>query len=56
METPNQIAACPDDVFVLMSSCWNVDPAKRPTFKFLFGKLSALKDKYEHVVMTGVTD
>lgn len=24
---------CPDDLWMMMSKCWNVDPLRRPTFK-----------------------
>eukprot|EP01087_Luapelamoeba_hula_P011661 TRINITY_DN3197_c0_g1_i1.p1 TRINITY_DN3197_c0_g1~~TRINITY_DN3197_c0_g1_i1.p1 ORF type:complete len:1320 (-),score=346.70 TRINITY_DN3197_c0_g1_i1:38-3997(-) len=36
-------AACPDDVYELMLQCWNMDPAKRPSFKEIFLRLRELE-------------
>ena len=33
---------CPDEVYSIMMSCWDVDPAKRPSFEEILNKLSKL--------------
>lgn len=41
--------ACPDNVFEIMSSCWNYDPKNRPTFRYLTEFFSSDPD-YQNLV------
>ena len=34
---------CPDEIYDLMTDCWNREPLDRPTFKHLKSRLDAFK-------------
>jgi len=33
---------CPEEIYELMTSCWNADPKSRPTFKQLYDSIDRM--------------